>query len=459
MNTEHYLPQIERIKEKLNRARSSDKKLRVFGADAHRYQLAPPVSEEALCKLERNLNIELPEDYRAFLLHVGNGIYYPKGVCHGGAGPYYGLQSVMRSVKFPNISYDAILRPDMSDQEWEELYDASETDDLNYDQLTNGCAYIVSQDCSFSNLLVLNGPFKGRIVYFVDDGAKPWFAFEKNFLDWYERWLDEVIAGYLTKGGAAWFGMTMGGDAKALLDLYDKSTDPREKADALTGLSKLIELDSSSIERLVTIASKAEGKLKELAVRALVEFNPEASRPFLKALIEDEGTDIQALCQSISANAGHLANEFVDSFVERLEKSKTHGDFFSIVSLLKENHPNFAVFLEPFFQHKDPLFRGTAIYVLGHSKNRNDYTHTFVEALRDTDACVVRNALQATKGMNSAEILAEFPRLHEKCQKNPAWCREGYIKENLRKRETEVVGLASRVLNWLRGKKTSEPNT
>lgn len=41
----------------------------------------------------------------------------------------------------------------------------------------------------------------------IDDAMdKPVFAFEKTFLDWYERWLDEVISGVLRLNRYAHFG-------------------------------------------------------------------------------------------------------------------------------------------------------------------------------------------------------------------------------------------------------------
>ena len=44
---------------------------------------------------------------------------------------------------------------------------------------------------------MIEGEFRGRIVNLDFDLDKPVFAFESNFLDWYERWLDEVISGEL----------------------------------------------------------------------------------------------------------------------------------------------------------------------------------------------------------------------------------------------------------------------
>ncbi|MGK5443254.1 SMI1/KNR4 family protein [Micromonospora sp. URMC 105] len=58
----------------------------VFGAKAHRWTLESPLSPAELAELEAQLGIELPEEYRSFLLHAGRG----------GAGPAYGLFPLRR---------------------------------------------------------------------------------------------------------------------------------------------------------------------------------------------------------------------------------------------------------------------------------------------------------------------------------------------------------------------------
>jgi hypothetical protein len=51
------------------------------GAGKHNYQFGPTLSEAQRMAHEQELGISLPEDYRAFLQHIGNG----------GCGPGYGL--------------------------------------------------------------------------------------------------------------------------------------------------------------------------------------------------------------------------------------------------------------------------------------------------------------------------------------------------------------------------------
>jgi hypothetical protein len=68
----------------------ADRSLRRFGAAHHRYQLAPPLTAEALAAVERMIG-PLPDDVRAFV----------REVAAGGAGPYYGVVPVDRAGVVP----------------------------------------------------------------------------------------------------------------------------------------------------------------------------------------------------------------------------------------------------------------------------------------------------------------------------------------------------------------------
>ena len=81
--------QISRVADKLRRLKLADSRFEVFGASSHEYELASPKTEEELSRLEERSGIELPVDYRSFLLEIGDGI--DSGFECGGAGPGYGL--------------------------------------------------------------------------------------------------------------------------------------------------------------------------------------------------------------------------------------------------------------------------------------------------------------------------------------------------------------------------------
>ncbi len=61
-----------------------DRSLRVFGASGHRYRLGEPASSTIVLQIEQSCKVELPSDYRYFLLSISDG----------GAGPNYGIKPV-----------------------------------------------------------------------------------------------------------------------------------------------------------------------------------------------------------------------------------------------------------------------------------------------------------------------------------------------------------------------------
>src|SRR5579884_2697565 len=75
------VPDVTRLHAKVAELRRQDTQFRVFGASAHHYLLNPCLSERQVQEAETHYGIALPEDYRQFLLLMGNG----------GAGPDYGL--------------------------------------------------------------------------------------------------------------------------------------------------------------------------------------------------------------------------------------------------------------------------------------------------------------------------------------------------------------------------------
>ena len=430
--------QIARVRAKLEAVRRADPDFKVFGAAKHKYRLGPPLSETELTALEAKYGVRLPAGFRAFVAGVGNGHPAPKDPYLGGAGPYYGIHDAESVVKSANAMRAPIITPDLSDDAWQEILRRVDAGEIDHDDLTSGCAFIVDLGCSYSNLLAMTGPNAGRVIYYDEEGAKPQYAFECNFLDWYERWLDEILGGYLTKGDAAWFGMTMGGDDRTLLAVYDAATDGATRTNALRGLFKLVSLTPESVAQLSTIASGETGELRQLAVESLVEFAPDAARPHLEAVIEDDRANIGSLCASIRRKAMHLTSEAELPLLRRLERCRDHDEFFGIVCLLKESGVEIGAALVPFCRHEDPDYQSTAIWALGAVPNRVDFVPVFAEALRDGSENVVIQALQAIEGLNDPRLTAEFPGLRERFSSAINFDGRNYVLINLEARELEA---------------------
>lgn len=162
--------------------------------------------------------MQLPADYRDFLLYCGNG----------GAGPYYGLFPLglfdgagrdrepwregdgfagILSRPFPHR--EAWNLPDARFKMPDDL-PAEDAEDSWYEsldkehwapQLTNGAFPICHQGCAYRNLLVVSGPERGHVWLdgrASDQGIVPVTDHERgrvSFSTWYASWLDAALDG------------------------------------------------------------------------------------------------------------------------------------------------------------------------------------------------------------------------------------------------------------------------
>jgi hypothetical protein len=75
------------VVDRLGLLRRTDPGFTRFGSAVHRYSLNQPLPESEVTAFEARHGLSLPEEYRAFLVEVGDG----------GAGPFYGIFRLDRS--------------------------------------------------------------------------------------------------------------------------------------------------------------------------------------------------------------------------------------------------------------------------------------------------------------------------------------------------------------------------
>ena len=171
--------------DRLDFLRRTDPGFTRFGSAGHRYLLNQPLTEPEVTAFEARHGVSLPEDYRAFLLEVGDG----------GAGPFYGIFRLDRS-DLP-ARYDDDLLPGFlagtfpHTLPWNELGDRSpEAEDEYFDPAQiRGSLNLSHQGCGYMVRLVLNGPRRGTLWEdgrCSDMGITP---FAPDFPTWYLRWL------------------------------------------------------------------------------------------------------------------------------------------------------------------------------------------------------------------------------------------------------------------------------
>ena len=440
--------QLQRIQQKLSQAKAADKNLEVFGADAHQYHLNPPVSEAEVLAFEKKYGVQLPECYRAFMLTIGDAKAKKSDFI---AGPYYGLYAFGTSLD--SLLYEKIetylkapcnLSPDMTQEEWETLSDPllpseeeeEEEDDDKYfaerAKVFGGLLPLGSQGCTYEHALVLNGKYAGRVVNVDLDLAQPKFAFETNFLDWYERYLDEVISGQLMDDSPTWFGYHRGEAAEVLLAEYEHTTDRKTQTDCLEGVyHKKPPLESAllgKIEKLIALNNED----RDFLIEILCQSSYERAKPYLQTLVTEKPKKV---FQFIWWYAQDHCADWMPAVKELLPTINDEEMFNFATYLLTEATDNFEEDILPFTNNVNPRIRLTAYYTLGKSQKKEQYLDTFIKGLQETDNDVLRTVIQAISGVKDERLLPYYKQIAKRFSKD-----EDYILSNL-KRALEPFGL------------------
>ena len=435
-----YQEQLHRIQQKLSQAKAADKNLEVFGADAHQYHLNPPVSEAEVLAFEKKYGVQLPECYRAFMLTIGDAKAKKSDFI---AGPYYGLYAFGTSLD--SLLYEKIetylkapcnLSPDMTQEEWETLSDPllpseeeEEEDDDKYfaerAKVFGGLLPLGSQGCTYEHALVLNGKYAGRVVNVDLDLAQPKFAFETNFLDWYERYLDEVISGQLMDDSPTWFGYHRGEAAEVLLAEYEQTTDRKTQTDCLEGVyHKKPPLEPpllDKIEKLITLNNED----RDFLIEILTQSSYKRAKPYLQDLVTEKPKKV---FQYIWWYAQDHCADWVPT-VKELLPTITDEETFNFATYLLAETEDFEEDILPFTDNVNPQIRSTAYYTLGESEKKEQYLDIFIKGLQETDNDVLRIVIQALSGITDERLLPYYKQIAKRFPEE-----KDYILSNLERR-------------------------
>ncbi|MBL7628388.1 SMI1/KNR4 family protein [Frankia sp. CN6] len=195
---------------------------KIFGASGHQWLLEPPLTAAELAEVEAQVRVELPSEYRSFLLEAGRG----------GAGPAYGLFPLRRvegrwrwegdgatltgldtlAQPFPHVEAFNPAEglpepPDEDDYDSEEaFFEAAEAYFEQHDAVvfrpehSVGLLYLCHLGCALREALVVSGPARGQMwadntaddagfAPLLGDAGRP-----LGFAQWYRRWLDRAAA-------------------------------------------------------------------------------------------------------------------------------------------------------------------------------------------------------------------------------------------------------------------------
>lgn len=432
--------QIARIKNKLKLAKEVDKKLQVFGASKHHYQLGDPVDEVTVSAFETTYNIQLPAAYRSFVSQIGNA---GNSVNKSGAGPFYGIYPLgdgIDDLVFENTAYylqqPSVLYPDMTDEWWASQttqLDAGDLSDEEYEKrrssLFAGILPIGSQGCTYLHGLVVNGPYQGRIVNLDMDLQKPSFCFEDNFLHWYERWLDEVISKELINDEASWFGYTIGGTEEYLLEQYQETKDPVWKGHYLSGLANKTKLQPATLTAITVLLNNHPGSDRVRLTGLLCKSDYALAKPYLQQLAPEH---LLSLFQFIYWYAKKYSKEWVPVMETHLSDMEDAETFRFGTYLLREADIAYGQLIAPFTQHQNEAIRITAFYTLGLLKNKKQFLDYFVNGLNNSSNRTIHAALQALAGLKDDRLLIHYKTIAQKFPEET-----DYILSNLNHRLKE----------------------
>ena len=415
--------QTRRIIDKLARARAADPEYKVFGASAHRYVVHAPASPQAVSGFEERLGITLPDAFRRFLLEVGCG---GDGYECSAAGPFYGIFGLERGRQSESLEWLAkvvakpcLLSPRMSATEWEALTTrlgiGGDASDDQFDQaqeaLFAGLLPIGTQGCSMYHGLVVTGPHAGRVVNFDQEcSGPPVFAFEPDFLAWYERWLDEVIDGDLVQKGPSWFGYTRGGPESELLAGWLASDGALIAEEYLKGLLSKAHLSEATLDALIQPCTH-DWNHRSLVCQVVCKHAPNKAQRLLAELAEHEPL---AFLQCLHWYAQEQVPEWqqeVLAIADHIGDLEAFRFFTYVLEVLPIDR---GPVLVPFVHHAQAGFRRQALYALGKLADRQPYLQSFVYGLGDAHSTVVHAALQALKGLTDRSLLPHYRSIAER---------------------------------------------
>jgi hypothetical protein len=293
---------LGRIADKLAAASAMSIPPEAFGVKSHRFKLGAPLPEAVVAEFEERHEVALPPAYRLFVTELSDG----------GAGPGYRLLRLSASCD-EDCQPGHLTRPSpylpgpRYPGDWKQRYE--EPPGRPGRVFLPGTLDIAYHGCTLYTQLVVTGPARGRL-FNLDYGGSlgPYVVEDADFLAWYERWLDEVVAGFDT----GWFGERLPLDEAGLIAALADDPSPQRRARAGDSLQELPSVSDSAWAAL----SRAMTSDVDAVVRA-------AAWDHLRCRWHREGRgggDAEAIAQDIARYARSRVPVSLEalSFLDRL---------------------------------------------------------------------------------------------------------------------------------------------
>jgi hypothetical protein len=260
-------------------------------------------------------------------------------------------------------------KPDMSEDEWVALTLPFEPEDMSdadfekeIDALFAGLLALGTQGCTYYHALVVGGEYRGRVVNLDEERNLPKFAYESNFLDWYERWLDEVLDGTLMGERAGWFGYRRGGTEDELMTGFQTATEFKQQREFLLGLTRLPSVSLDTLNQLSQTAASPDPTLRLQAIQCLTQFDYSRARPFLQALWPTNPLNV---AKYVYWYAKEHAEDWVPEIRTVFTTANPDPELFDFASYLaKICATDLTPLIRPFINHSDSRLNKQAIYII-----------------------------------------------------------------------------------------------
>jgi hypothetical protein len=151
-------------------------------------RLGPALPEHEIAAFEARCSCALPEGYRAFLRHLGNGGVGPpsQGLLPLGKTP----SDMTGEESRPWAELGQVRRPFPFTRPW--VWEGGDhSDEGTREQVEDGTVHLGTDGCAQYWLLVVSGPERGNVWMLADVGITPTTP-KRDFLQWFEDWLDGV---------------------------------------------------------------------------------------------------------------------------------------------------------------------------------------------------------------------------------------------------------------------------
>ncbi|KDN17464.1 SMI1/KNR4 family protein [Amycolatopsis rifamycinica] len=383
-----------RIVAKLDRA-AADPRLRdVFGAGHHRFRLNPPRPAHEVAAFEAKHGIRLPESYRTFLLEAGDG----------GAGPSYGLLPLADAYAEVSGSFPGHLRAPSPfrpgrwfENDW---WDGFRGPDDRPDP-TQGTLAVVHHGCTGYTHLVVSGPGRGRLVNLDLNGVPaPYVLEDEDFLAWYHRWLDELLAGCSVSG----FGHKLPGGEDTLLAVLAEDPDPRRRAQAAFSVAYLPSTGPAAAAAFAAAAADPDARVRAAALAAARTVRA-AVAPAARNALADPEAAVRAEAIRV---LGALGTPDLAGRARELLADPDPDVAWHTMRALAASGALLVTDLAPLLTRPEPNTRTAAVWHL--IEARGEATALLERALDDEDAYARIQAVQAAERRDERALLTALRR-------------------------------------------------